>query len=251
MERPIEIIRPEDLAPYQPEGHSETVNRRLLKTDKVEIILGRMMRGGAAQGHIHKTTDQIVFILNGTGSVVKDGHIHEIGPETLLCFPAGTFHGGAVPLNRTDQLLSFLVIYSPPLDPLDIFPTGDYRANSSIHLISPDRVIPYQRETEAETQDRVLLRTKNLEISLSQVSNGGIIEEHTHAVNDQVLYVIHGTGDLVIDGKPVNMEHGTLALIPKGMPHGGKLPTNRMSSILKSLVIYTPPLGTLPQLAEG
>jgi quercetin dioxygenase-like cupin family protein len=246
MDRSVRIVRPDKVQAYEPGGHAKTENRRLLKTDQVEIILGRMTRGGAAQGHVHKATDQIVFILDGTGSVMKDGKIHEIGPDTLLFLPPGAFHGGEVPLNRTDQLLSFLLIYSPPLDPLDIFPIGDYGAGNSIHFITPDEVTPYQRELEAKTANRRLLRTKNLEISLSQISKGGIVEEHAHALNDQILYVIHGTGSLAIVQELVDMEPGTLAFIPKGVPHGGKVPTNRMDSILKSLVIYTPPLGTLP-----
>jgi quercetin dioxygenase-like cupin family protein len=246
MNRSVRIVRPDKVQAYEPDGHAKTENRRLLKTNQVEIILGRMTRGGAAQGHVHKTADQIVFVLKGTGSVMKDGKIHEIGPDTLLYIPPGAFHGGEVPLNRTDHLLSFLVIYSPPLDPLDIFPIGDYAAGNSIHLISPDQVTPYQRELRTKNEKRRLLRTKNLEISLSHISKGGIVEEHTHAVNDQILYVIRGSVSLVIERELVDMEHGTLALIPKRVPHGGKVPTNRMDSILKSLVIYTPPLGTLP-----
>jgi mannose-6-phosphate isomerase-like protein (cupin superfamily) len=135
MDKQIRIVRPDIVEPYAPGGHAGTENRRLLKTDQVEVILARMTRGGAAEGHFHRTTDQVVFILSGTGSVMKDGKIHDIGPETLLHYPLGAIHGGAVPLNRTDRPLFFLVIYSPPLDPLDIFRVEDYKAIPSISSV--------------------------------------------------------------------------------------------------------------------
>ena len=236
MDKGARIVRPDMVQAYEPGGHAGTENWRLLKTDQVEVILARMTRGGAAEGHFHRTTDQIVFILSGTGSVMKDGKIHDIGPDTLLHYPLGAIHGGAVPLNRTDRPLFFLVIYSPPLDPLDIFRVEDYKAGNSIHLISPDQVTPCRREVEAEC--RRLLTTKNLEISLNKVPHGGIVAEHTHAVNDQILYVVQGTGDFVIGGEIVNIEHGTLVFIPKEVSHGVSVPANRVDSILKTIVIH-------------
>jgi quercetin dioxygenase-like cupin family protein len=232
---------------YEPSGHLNTENRRLLRTDQVEIILAKMAQGGAAQGHIHKTTDQIVFTLGRTASGMKDDRLEETGPDTLLHYiPAGTFHGGAVPLNRTDKTLSLLVIYAPPLDPSDIFPAEDDGSGNSGHRISFDQAAAYQTILKAGTEVRRLLRTKTLEINLNQVANGGAIEEHTHALNDQILYVIHGVGSFVIDQEPIEIEPGMLAFIPRGAPHGGKAPTSRMDSILKYLVIYTPALGASP-----
>lgn len=242
MNRAVRIVRPNMVQAYEPGGHVKTENRRLLKNDHVEIILARMTMGGGAQGHVHKSTDQIVFILNGTGSVMKDDKVYEMGQNILLYIPAGTFHGGEVPLNRTDALLSFLVIYSPPLDPLDIFPIGDYMAGNSIRLISPDQVTPYQPVLHAQTENRRLLKTGHIEIILGQVGRSGVIQEHVHETSDQIVFVLEGKGSLMVDGMIVDMEKGTLVYLPRGFSHGGKVPINRTNEPLKSLVIYSPPL---------
>ncbi len=110
-----QIIRPDDVPAYKPGLHAKTENRRLLKTEHLEILLGEITKGGAAKEHTHETTDQIMFILEGLGSSMIDGKIVDIEPGTLLYIPKGVPHGGDVPLNRTNKLLKFLLIYSPPL----------------------------------------------------------------------------------------------------------------------------------------
>ena len=115
MEKSIQIIRPEDVTAYKPDLHMKTENRRLLKTENLEIVLGQMTKGGTAQKHIHKMTDQMIYILQGKGSVTIDGKTVDIEPGTLLYIPKGVPHGGGVGFNRTDDLLKFLLIYSPPL----------------------------------------------------------------------------------------------------------------------------------------
>ncbi|EJD45993.1 hypothetical protein AURDEDRAFT_184576 [Auricularia subglabra TFB-10046 SS5] len=41
-------------------------------------------------GHAHSHEDELVFVLQGTGSLWLDGHIIEVGPGDCVGFPAGT-----------------------------------------------------------------------------------------------------------------------------------------------------------------
>jgi mannose-6-phosphate isomerase-like protein (cupin superfamily) len=246
MEGSIQIIRPEDVASYEPGGHASTQNRRLLRTEGIEIIFGQMTRGGASQGHVHKVTDQLMFILEGTGSIMKDGKIREIMPDTLLYLPTGAFHGGEIPLNRTDKILSFLVIYTPPLNASDIFPEEEKMERKAIQIIEPDQSESHRPDRHLTTKNRRLLRTKNLEIILGWTGKGDVVERHTHSLSDQIIFVIQGAGIVEIGSEVIDVKRGTLALIPKGVSHGGKTPISRTDEPLKSLVIYSPPLTSFP-----
>jgi uncharacterized cupin superfamily protein len=232
------IVRAANASAYVPGGHANTENRRLVKTAQVEIILGRMTGGGAAQGHVHKTTDQAMFMINGTGSVMKDGIVHELGPDSLLYMPAGVFHGGNIPLNRTDKPLSFLVIYSPPLDTTDIFPHSSELPGKSVQITTPDRA---PRSVGSDRKERTfsLLQTQNLEIALNLIGRESLIGEAVDTA-DSMLYLIEGSGTVLFDGMSKDLESGDLAYLPRGTWKTRKMVINRTDGVLKSLLIRAP-----------
>ena len=109
----FEIIRAEDTPVYEPDGHKGTVNRRLLRTDRLEVILGVMSHGGGAEDHIHKEQDQFVYVISGRCKIEQNGKWVEIGPDSLLYLPRGVSHGG-MEITGPDPL-KLLVFYAPPL----------------------------------------------------------------------------------------------------------------------------------------
>ena len=114
MKRSIQVIRPEDVETYQPDLHTGTVNRRLLRTDHLEIILGMISRGGGAQEHAHEKNEQFLYMLQGKGTVQIDGKKVTVEPGSLVYFPKGVPHGGES-FVESEGPAKFLVIYSPPI----------------------------------------------------------------------------------------------------------------------------------------
>jgi quercetin dioxygenase-like cupin family protein len=114
MKKSIQIIRPEDVETYQPDLHANTVNRRLLRTDHLEIIIGMIARGGGAQEHAHEKNEQFIYMLQGKGRVQIDGKEVSIEPGSLVYFPKGAPHGGES-FVESEEPAKFLVIYSPPM----------------------------------------------------------------------------------------------------------------------------------------
>ena len=107
------IIRAEDTPTYEPGGHKGTVNRRLLRTDRLEVVLGVISHGGGAEDHVHKELDQIVYVISGRGKMEHNGKWVEVGPDSLAHFPRGVLHGG-IEITGPDPL-KLLIIYEPPL----------------------------------------------------------------------------------------------------------------------------------------
>jgi quercetin dioxygenase-like cupin family protein len=107
------IIRAEDTPVYEPDGHKGTMNRRLLRTDRVEVILGVISHGGGSEDHIHKELDQYVYVISGRGKIEQNGKWVEVGPDSLFYFPKGVLHGG-MEITGPDPL-KLLIIYAPPL----------------------------------------------------------------------------------------------------------------------------------------
>ena len=114
MKKSIQIIKPEDVETYQPDLHANTVNRRLLRTDHLEIILGKISKGGGAQEHVHEKNEQFMYMLEGKGKVQIDGKNIIVEPGNLIYFPKGVPHGGES-FVESEKPAKFLVIYSPPI----------------------------------------------------------------------------------------------------------------------------------------
>ncbi|MFJ9453163.1 MULTISPECIES: cupin domain-containing protein [unclassified Herbaspirillum] len=73
--------------PY-PELRSKT----LVNTDNATINL----QSGNVDKHIHSKTDEIQYIVEGTGSMWLGGELKEFKPGSLIIIPKGTPHAGAV-----------------------------------------------------------------------------------------------------------------------------------------------------------
>jgi hypothetical protein len=97
---PIRAVNPEDVEPYEPAGHAKTQNRCLFVDEHMEIIEGKIDRGGGAERHSHRDSEQLLYLLGG------------VGVPLLIHYPKGAPHGTG---GGVAEPLQLLVIYSPPL----------------------------------------------------------------------------------------------------------------------------------------
>lgn len=97
---PIHAVDPEHVVPYEPAGHAKTRNRCLFIDSHMEIIEGRIERGGGAARHCHPDHEQLLYVLAGAGDPL------------LIYYPKGAPHGTG---GGIAEPLELLVIYSPPL----------------------------------------------------------------------------------------------------------------------------------------
>ncbi len=58
--------------------------------------------GTSTQEHYHKTTEEIYYILSGTGQMKLDGELRDVGPLDAIAIPPGKphkiFNTGNIPL---------------------------------------------------------------------------------------------------------------------------------------------------------
>jgi mannose-6-phosphate isomerase-like protein (cupin superfamily) len=69
----------------------------------------------------------------------------------------------------------------------------------------------------------------------------GNAPKHFHAKSDEVQYIVEGSGTAWFGDKQVDIRPGMLIIIPKGMNHGGTVPT---TGRFKALAIKIPPQQT-------
>lgn len=68
----------------------------------------RVPAGGSTQRHYHKLSEEIYFVLEGTGDMEIDGTTQPVGPGDGILIPPGAWHS-----LRTDTGMVFLCCCSP------------------------------------------------------------------------------------------------------------------------------------------
>lgn len=81
-----------------------------------------------------------------------------------------------------------------------------------------------------------LLLGDNLLISFIEVPAGSVFPVHTHDA-EQILIMLEGTEEHVVDGKVYHMKAGDVCVHPSNVPHGGLGTTTGY----KGIDIFSPP----------
>jgi mannose-6-phosphate isomerase-like protein (cupin superfamily) len=74
------------------------------------------VQDGNVGKHMHPNTNEIQFILEGTGTIWLDDKEVKVKPGDLIIIPKGTAHGGTKPDGR---MLKAIAIKTPPQAPDD------------------------------------------------------------------------------------------------------------------------------------
>lgn len=65
--------------------------------------------GGQTERHYHKLSEEIYYLLSGTGVIEINGESRDVSPGDAILIPAGAWHQ-----IRAKQPLQFLCCCSPP-----------------------------------------------------------------------------------------------------------------------------------------
>ncbi|UCG67186.1 MAG: cupin domain-containing protein [Deltaproteobacteria bacterium] len=80
---------------------------------------------------------------------------------------------------------------------------------------------------------------KNLAMGINETDPGGIVPEHVHEKEEEVMYFLSGKGKFVTEEREIPVESGIAIYNPPGKPH--KI-INTGDEILRFVWIYSPQL---------
>jgi len=102
-----------------------------------------------------------------------------------------------------------------------------------------------QQSIDNEYFRRVLETGEHTQVVIMHIPPGGEIGEETHSDNDQVLYLVAGTGKVILDGEESDYEAGDVVLVPADTLHNFISSDNEP---MKIITTYSPahhPVGTI------
>ncbi len=104
--------------------------------------------------------------------------------------------------------------------------------------------MPYALNIDTATVENENFRTvlwtgAHLQTTLMSISAGGEIPVENHEGSDQMLYIVRGEGEVIIEGEMMTVRSGYAVFIPAGKTHRVK---NTSGRELKLFSVYAPPI---------
>lgn len=94
-------------------------------------------------------------------------------------------------------------------------------------------------QCKQNTYFRHVLETgPNTQVVIMSIPPGGEIGEEVHEDNDQVLYLVDGAGDVILDGQKSGFNPGDLVLVRAGDRHNF---VTKGEQPMKIITTYSPP----------
>jgi mannose-6-phosphate isomerase-like protein (cupin superfamily) len=96
----------------------ELINRKTSGATKISFAKLIIRPGEKSRTHYHKKTEEIYYILSGTGKIIINNKSFNIGPGHAILLPLGSHHQI---INKGDNDLIFVCADAPVFDPSDVF----------------------------------------------------------------------------------------------------------------------------------
>ncbi len=95
-----------------------------------------------------------------------------------------------------------------------------------------------QSARDNDAYRRVLMTGAHLQVALMTIQPGREVGEELHPHTDQILYIVDGSGDAILDGDTSKISPGRLVFVAAGTRHNfvntGEVP-------LRIATVYAPP----------
>lgn len=96
----------------------ELINEKTAGATKISFAKLIIKPGEKSRPHYHKNTEEIYYILSGTGKIIIDHESLNIRPGHAILLPLGSHHQI---INTGADDLTFVCADAPVFDPRDVF----------------------------------------------------------------------------------------------------------------------------------
>ena len=103
---------------------------------------------------------------------------------------------------------------------------------------NPARDIPGHTLCTGKEIAGELLGIDAYSLKLGKFEEGGVADEHTHAVSEHVFYILTGALSVMADGKVYTAQAGEALYIPSGIPHAAE---NAFAGTTSYVALTIPP----------
>lgn len=100
--------------PLPPGEKAQTIT--VIQDDTISFLVLRMSGGAVVKSHVHKTHNETVYAVKGTGQMLMDGKWVDIKPGSVIFNPMGKVHAAK---QTGSEPLVVISIFTPAMKEMD------------------------------------------------------------------------------------------------------------------------------------
>ena len=206
-------------------------------------------KGTAVGAHFHATTDEIVWVIGGSGEFLINGKWTPVKAGDIHVLPRGNVHDARAP----NEDLRFISVFAPSLPPggdVNMVPAGT-AAQIPKGLVDskPDQAILIDLDEWYKTHpapgkpalvSETVFASPRSALMIRTGGKGRVTTSHYHTVADEIVLIVGGGGEMLINGKWTPVKAGDLHVNPRGIIHNSRNP-NEDSRFISIFTPQQPP----------
>lgn len=230
-------------APTKPGITGETV----FSSPREAIMLRTAAKGTSVNSHYHNVADEVVYVVSGCGEILVNGEWKVVKAGDLHVNPRGVVHATRVLGNEDLRFISF---FAPPQpaggdvtfikNTTDVAPAGlvNSKPGEALLVGIPEWYATHPAADKPGIIGETIYTSPRALIMIRDAGQGTVVKSHYHATADEIVLVVAGRGEILINGQWNEVEAGDLHINPRGVVHATRT-LNKEN--LRFISIFTPP----------
>jgi mannose-6-phosphate isomerase-like protein (cupin superfamily) len=202
-------------------------------------------KGRAGGNHYHSTADEIVLVVGGNGEMLINGKWTPVKAGDIHVNPRGNVHDTRSP-NEDLRYISIFTPQQPPGSDVNTVQAGspvqipkglvDSKPEQSIIINLDEWYKTHPSPVKPELVSETVFTSPRSAVMIRAAGKGRVSRSHYHTVADEIVWVVGGSGEMLINGKWTPVKSGDLHINPRGNIHD----TRSLNEDLRYISIFAP-----------
>jgi quercetin dioxygenase-like cupin family protein len=239
-------------------GKPGIVGETVFASPRSMVMIRTAGKGTAVGSHFHSTTDEMVLVIGGSGELLINGKWTPVKAGDIHVLPRGNVHDARCP----NEDLRFISVFTPALPPgadINMVPAGtvaqipkgliDSKPDQAMLINLDEWYKAHPSSGKPEMVSETVFASPRSALMIRIGGKGRVAASHYHTVADEIVLIVGGGGDMLINGKWTPVKPGDLHINPRGNVHNSRNP-DEDSRFISIFTPQQPPGGDINRVKD-
>ena len=226
---------------------AKIAGQTIFSSPRTVVMIRDAGKGTNAGPHFHSVTDEVVIVLGGSGELLVNGTWIPVKAGDVHVNPRGNIHATAVGKSTDLKFISVFTPQTPAGGDANFLKDGqapnipqgllDASPEQSILVNYDEWFAASAKPNEAKIASKTIFTSPRAVVMIRDAGKGTNIAQHFHSTTDEVVVVLGGSGEIMVNGEWMPVKAGDVHVNPRGIVHATRVGEG---SDLKFISVFTP-----------
>ena len=221
-------------------GKPGIVGETVFASPRSMVMIRTAGKGTAVGSHFHSTTDEMVLVIGGSGELLINGKWTPVKAGDIHVLPRGNVHDARCP----NEDLRFISVFTPALPPgadINMVPAGtvaqipkgliDSKPDQAMLINLDEWYKAHPAPVKPALVSETVFASPRSALMIRTGGKGRVTTSHYHTVADEIVLIVGGSGERLLNGKWIPEKAGDLHVNPRGIIHNSRNPNEDVKFI--------------------